>query len=154
MPVNALRHAPSDGEITALSGGEGGVGLFSAFVADIADLVTLVDSYPPAVTDAETSLDVCDNADLIEGPVEDVLPELEETYDATILDPPASGLSVTRLMNWPNCASRRVWSVSAATRPPCACLNMAQSSPLTSPSDLLPGLGGYPGSVSRISGKP
>lgn len=75
-------------------GGEGGVGLFSAFVADIADLVTLVDSYPPAVTDAETNLDVCDNADLIEVTVEDVLTELEETYDATILDPPASGLSV------------------------------------------------------------
>jgi 23S rRNA (uracil1939-C5)-methyltransferase len=72
----------------------GGVGLFSAFVADMADLVTLVDSYPPAVTDAETNLDACDNADLIEGTVEDVLPELEETYDAAILDPPASGLSV------------------------------------------------------------
>ncbi|MBZ0301149.1 MAG: RsmD family RNA methyltransferase, partial [Anaerolineae bacterium] len=72
----------------------GGVGLFSAFLAGRAELVTLVESYPPAVTDAESNLDEFDDVDLIEGAVEDVLPDLEERYDAAVLDPPGEGLDV------------------------------------------------------------
>lgn len=72
----------------------GGVGVFSAFLAHQADLVTLVDSYPPAVTDAEVNLADFENVDLIEGPVEEVLPDLEDEYDAAVLDPPGEGLSV------------------------------------------------------------
>ncbi len=72
----------------------GGVGLFSAFIAPQADLVTLVESYPPAVTDAETNLDEFENVDLIEGTVEEVLPDLEESYDAAVLDPGGEGLDV------------------------------------------------------------
>ena len=72
----------------------GGVGVFSAFLAERAGLVTMVESYPPAVTDAESNLDDLDNVDLIEGTVEDVLPDLEESYDAVVLDPPGEGLSV------------------------------------------------------------
>lgn len=71
----------------------GGVGLFSAFVADRAGLVTLIDSYPPAVTDAESNLADFEHVDLIEGAVEDVLSELDEPYDAAVLDPPREGLS-------------------------------------------------------------
>ncbi len=72
----------------------GGVGIFSAAFATNADLVTLIESYPPAVTDADVNLEAFDNVDLIEGTVEDVLPELAEAYDAAVLDPPARGLSV------------------------------------------------------------
>ena len=72
----------------------GGVGITSAFIASDANLVTLIESYPPAVTDADVNLETFDNVDLIEGTVEDVLPELDETYDAAVLDPPASGLSI------------------------------------------------------------
>lgn len=72
----------------------GGVGLFSAFIAPQADLVTLIDSYPPAVTDAESNLDEFEHVDLIEGAVEEVLPDLEERYDAAVLDPSGEGLSV------------------------------------------------------------
>lgn len=72
----------------------GGVGLFSAFVAAQARLVTLIESYPPAVTDADTNLDEFENVDLIEGSVEDVLPSLDDQYDAVIVDPPSSGLSL------------------------------------------------------------
>jgi 23S rRNA (uracil1939-C5)-methyltransferase len=72
----------------------GGVGLFSAFIAPHAGLVTLIDSYPPAVTDAESNLDTFDHVDLIEGSAEDVLPGLEDAYDAAMLDPPGEGLSV------------------------------------------------------------
>ena len=70
-----------------------GVGCFSAFLAADAGLVTLVESFPPAVTDADSNLAACDNIDLIEGRVEEVLPELETPADAAVLDPPREGLS-------------------------------------------------------------
>jgi 23S rRNA (uracil1939-C5)-methyltransferase len=71
-----------------------GVGLFTPFVAQRAQLVTLVESYPPAVTDADDNLADMDNVDIIEGSVEDVLPELDDSYHAAIVDPPNDGLSV------------------------------------------------------------
>jgi 23S rRNA (uracil1939-C5)-methyltransferase len=83
-----------------LTGGEsvldfyGGVGFFTAFIAPLAGLVTLVESFPPAATDAEENLSELDNVDIIEGTAEDVLPELGEDYSAAILDPPSEGLSV------------------------------------------------------------
>ncbi len=71
-----------------------GVGFFSAFIADKVRLLTLVESYPPAATDADSNLADFDHIDLIEGRVEDVLFTLDTTYDAVIVDPPAQGLSV------------------------------------------------------------
>jgi 23S rRNA (uracil1939-C5)-methyltransferase len=81
-----------------LQGGEtvldlyAGVGLFTAFIAERASLVTSVESYPPAVTDADENLADLDNVDLIEGNVEDVLPELDDTVDAVVVDPPRTGV--------------------------------------------------------------
>ncbi len=69
-----------------------GVGLFTAFLAERAALVTSVESYPPAVTDADENLADFDNVELIEGSVEDVLPELDGPYDAVVLDPPRTGV--------------------------------------------------------------
>jgi 23S rRNA (uracil1939-C5)-methyltransferase len=71
-----------------------GVGLFSAFIAPHASLVTLVESYPPAVTDADENLQTFDHIDVIEGSVEEALDELDEAYDMALLDPPGTGLSV------------------------------------------------------------
>lgn len=74
-----------------------GVGLFSAYLAPQVTLVTLVESYPPAATDADENLDEFENVDVLEGNVEDVLAALDEsgtTYNAAILDPPSTGLSV------------------------------------------------------------
>jgi 23S rRNA (uracil1939-C5)-methyltransferase len=71
-----------------------GVGLFSAFIAPHASLVTLVESYPPAVTDADENLQDFDNIDVMEGSVEEFFDELDERYDVALLDPPGSGLSV------------------------------------------------------------
>ncbi len=68
-----------------------GVGVFSAFAAPRARRVTLVESYPPAVTDADENLSDFENLDVIEGGVDDVLDSLEERYDAAIIDPPARG---------------------------------------------------------------
>lgn len=81
-----------------LQGGEtaldlyAGVGLFTAFIAERASLVTSIESFPPAVTDADENLADLDNIDLIEGSVEDVLSELEESYDAVVIDPPRTGV--------------------------------------------------------------
>ena len=71
-----------------------GVGLFTAFVAERAGLVISVESYPPAVTDAEVNLAEFQNVDLVEGPVEAVLADLEGPVDAVVLDPPRAGLDV------------------------------------------------------------
>ena len=71
-----------------------GVGLFSAFLAERVELVTLVESYPPAVTDADENLAGYDNIDLVEGTVADVLDEMEPgAYDAAVLDPTSEGLT-------------------------------------------------------------
>lgn len=73
-----------------------GVGVYSAFIAPRASLVTLVESYPPAATDADENLAAFENVDVVEGAVEDVLPaliEAEERYDIAIVDPPGRGLS-------------------------------------------------------------
>jgi 23S rRNA (uracil1939-C5)-methyltransferase len=71
----------------------GGVGFLSAFIAPRAGLVTLVDSYAPALNDAEANLPDMENVDIVEGAVEDVLSELEDTYQAAVIDPPPDGLS-------------------------------------------------------------
>jgi 23S rRNA (uracil1939-C5)-methyltransferase len=72
-----------------------GVGIYSAFIAPRAELVTLVDSYPPAVSDADVNLMDFDNIDVIEGQVEQVLDDMldeEAEYDIALVDPPPSGL--------------------------------------------------------------
>ncbi len=73
-----------------------GVGLFTAFLAERAALVTSVESYPPAVTDADKNLAEFETVELIEGNVEDVLadldPQQDGPYDAAVVDPPRTGL--------------------------------------------------------------
>jgi 23S rRNA (uracil1939-C5)-methyltransferase len=69
-----------------------GVGLFTAFIAGQAEFVTSVESYPPAVTDADLNLAEFDNVDLIEGTVEAVLADLDGPFEAVVVDPPRAGL--------------------------------------------------------------
>ncbi len=89
-----------------------GVGLFTAFIAERASLVTSIESYPPAVTDADENLADLDNIDLIEGSVEAVLPDLEGPFDAAVLDPPRTGLDVRALDALAGHAPRRIVYVS------------------------------------------
>ncbi len=73
-----------------------GVGVYSAFLALRAELVTLVESYPPAVTDADVNLADFDNVDVVEGSVEDFLAAMVDEgaiYDAAVVDPSGGGLS-------------------------------------------------------------
>jgi 23S rRNA (uracil1939-C5)-methyltransferase len=69
-----------------------GVGLFTAFIADKAELVVAIESYPPAVTDADENLIDYENVELIEGTVEAVLDSLDGTFDAAVVDPPRQGM--------------------------------------------------------------
>lgn len=72
-----------------------GAGVFSAFLAPRVALVTLVESYPPLVSDADVNLADFDNVDVVEGSVGSVLEalnEADEPYDVALLDPPANGL--------------------------------------------------------------
>ncbi len=70
-----------------------GVGVFSAFIAPHVDLVSMVESYPPAVTDADKNLERFGNVDVFEGGVDSVLNALDEQYTAAVIDPPAQGIS-------------------------------------------------------------
>lgn len=76
----------------------GGIGTFSAFVAPHVRQVTYVDSYPPAVTDAEENLADLVNIDILEGRADAVLSEIvsnrqHPTYQCVLLDPPTQGLT-------------------------------------------------------------
>ncbi|MFQ3536267.1 MAG: 23S rRNA (uracil(1939)-C(5))-methyltransferase RlmD [Aggregatilineales bacterium] len=74
-----------------------GVGLFTAFLAERAAGVTAIEGFPTAVDDADANLSDLSNVTLIEGLVEDVLPELDESFDAVVLDPPRSGMEAPAL---------------------------------------------------------
>ncbi|MBL8153738.1 MAG: class I SAM-dependent RNA methyltransferase, partial [Anaerolineae bacterium] len=74
-----------------------GVGLFTAFIAQQSRLVTLIESLGSAVDDADANLADLTNIDIIEGAVEDALPELDDRYDAALLNPPVEGLSLPAL---------------------------------------------------------
>ncbi|MEK7323723.1 MAG: class I SAM-dependent RNA methyltransferase [Chloroflexota bacterium] len=88
-------------EALNLQGGEtvldlySGVGLFSAFIAPKVNRLIGVESFPPAVRDAEANLDEFDNVELYESPVELALDHLV-TLSAgachrVLLDPPRAG---------------------------------------------------------------
>jgi len=68
-----------------------GVGLFSRFLAPIAGRVIGIESSRSAVADARENLAHLQHVDLREGLVERVLPSLEQTMHAAILDPPRAG---------------------------------------------------------------
>jgi 23S rRNA (uracil1939-C5)-methyltransferase len=88
--TNALGDAASVIDLYA------GVGLLGAFAAERADYVSLVESYPPAATDADDNTSDLEHVDLVEGTVEEVL-TVAEPYDAAIINPPPSGMSVEAL---------------------------------------------------------
>jgi 23S rRNA (uracil1939-C5)-methyltransferase len=69
-----------------------GVGLFSAFIAEEAGYVLGIEGNPPAVADAQYNLDGFEHVDILQGPVEEIVPELEISLDAVVVDPPRTGL--------------------------------------------------------------
>ena len=88
-------------QAAGLRGGErvldlyGGVGIFSGALADASASIALVESYPPAVLDAEVNLAGSEHIEVVEAAVEAALDHMQDEgaqYDVAIVDPPASGL--------------------------------------------------------------
>ncbi len=69
-----------------------GVGLFTTHLAEQAGLVIGVELDPAAVADLLENTSEQDNVDIIEGPVEAVLPDLDVPIDAAVIDPPRAGV--------------------------------------------------------------
>lgn len=78
-----------------------GVGTFTFGLADLSDSIDAIESQSSAFSDADATLALNPN-DAIhyhEGLVEDVIYELEGTYDITLLDPPRAGCKPP-VLNW------------------------------------------------------
>ncbi|HEY67383.1 MAG TPA: 23S rRNA (uracil(1939)-C(5))-methyltransferase RlmD [Thermoflexia bacterium] len=69
-----------------------GVGLFTVHLAERAGLVISVELAPAAVTDLLENTAEFDNVEVIEGPVEAVLPNLDVPLNAAVVDPPRAGV--------------------------------------------------------------
>ncbi|MDY7075472.1 MAG: 23S rRNA (uracil(1939)-C(5))-methyltransferase RlmD [Chloroflexota bacterium] len=69
-----------------------GVGLFTAPLAERAGLVVGIELAPAAVEDLLANTADLDNVEIIEGPVEAVLPDLDISLDAAVVDPPRAGV--------------------------------------------------------------
>jgi 23S rRNA (uracil1939-C5)-methyltransferase len=69
-----------------------GVGLFTLHLAERAELVIAVESSPSAIDDLLENTGEHGNVEIVEGAVEDVLPEIVVPMDAALLDPPRGGL--------------------------------------------------------------
>jgi len=69
-----------------------GVGLFSAFFAARGIAVSGVEASPAACADFAANLDEFEDVALYEGEAGEVLPGLNERFDAALVDPPRAGL--------------------------------------------------------------
>ena len=69
-----------------------GVGLFTAHLAERAGLVVGVEAAAAAVADLLENSAGMDNVEVIEGPVEAVLPGLDVGLDGAVVDPPRAGV--------------------------------------------------------------
>jgi 23S rRNA (uracil1939-C5)-methyltransferase len=69
-----------------------GVGLFTTHLAERAGLVLGIEAVPAAVADLLENTADMENVEVIEGPVEAVLPDLDVALDAAVVDPPRAGV--------------------------------------------------------------
>ena len=92
LVLDWLAPSPGDTVLDAYCG----VGLFTLPLAERAGLVISVELDPGATEDLIMNLGDRDNVDVIEGPVEAVLPELakNERLHGAVVDPPRHGLDV------------------------------------------------------------
>jgi 23S rRNA (uracil1939-C5)-methyltransferase len=68
-----------------------GVGTFAAIFADRFDRVIAIEESHSAVRDARRNLEGTCNAEIVAAKVEEVMPVLDVTPDAVLLDPPRAG---------------------------------------------------------------
>ncbi|MDH7490058.1 MAG: 23S rRNA (uracil(1939)-C(5))-methyltransferase RlmD [Anaerolineae bacterium] len=74
-----------------------GVGLFGLSLAGRVGEVVGVESAPSAVADALANAEGMDNVTLVEGLVEEALPQLEGGFDLAVVDPPRGGMDPAAL---------------------------------------------------------
>jgi len=89
-----------------------GVGTFGLALAERVAEVIGVEENPQALADADHNAGDLDNVTLIEGRVEDVLPELGERVDLAVLDPPRQGCGKPVLEALAGLGPRRIAYVS------------------------------------------
>jgi len=107
----ALRYLDLEGHETVLDA-FCGVGLFTTHVAEEAELVVGIESSPSAVDDLLENTEGRANVEIIEGAVEDVLPQIAVPVDAVLLDPPRGGVDRYALDALAELAPRRIVYVS------------------------------------------
>ncbi len=90
----------------------GGVGTFGLALAARAGYVYIVEGNPSAVADARENARGVPNVTVLEGAVEEVLPELDASLDIAVLDPPRAGVAQGALLALSERAPRRVVYVS------------------------------------------
>lgn len=71
-----------------------GVGTFGLCLAEQVSEVIGIEAHQAAIADAEANAGELENVTLIEGAVEDVLPNLEKQVDLAVLDPPRAGVAL------------------------------------------------------------
>lgn len=81
---------PRAGDI--LLDGYGGVGLFGLCLAASVARVIEIEDNPYSFDDAQANAADLSNVEILEGRVEDVLPNLEALIDIAVIDPPRAGL--------------------------------------------------------------
>ena len=89
-----------------------GVGAFTVLLAPHAGRIIAVEESTAAIADAQENAAGLPNVEFITGKVEDVLPTLDATPDAVILDPSRSGCQPTALDSLLRLAPRRIAYVS------------------------------------------
>ena len=89
-----------------------GVGVFARLLADRCLRVIAIEESSAAVKDARVNAEDSTNVEFRLGKTEDVLPTLEETVDALILDPPRAGCDRRALDAVVRLGPRRVAYVS------------------------------------------
>ena len=93
-----------------------GGGLLTAFLAQHCDLITSVESYPPAVTDAEGNTADFEHVNLVEGSVQEVLQayiEDQATADVVVVDPPSRGLGADVVASLAKLGAKRLVYLSS-----------------------------------------
>ncbi|HDH09979.1 MAG TPA: 23S rRNA (uracil(1939)-C(5))-methyltransferase RlmD, partial [Chloroflexi bacterium] len=89
-----------------------GVGTFGLSLAERVGQVIGIEENPFAVADADFNAGELENVTLIEGRVEDVLPDLDERINVAILDPPRGGCEPEALQALSELAPSRIVYVS------------------------------------------
>jgi 23S rRNA (uracil1939-C5)-methyltransferase len=89
-----------------------GVGVFGLSLADQVGRVIGVEENPSAVADARFNAGLADNAEFVEGRVEEILPFLEAAIDLAVLDPSRQGCALEGLTALADLAPSKVVYVS------------------------------------------